>query len=62
MKLTREHSVRATVRNVGEMIAGVTRLQGEVMDGDEDQIVGGTDSAHYCSRVDDWFEKMIKSD
>ena len=61
-KLTREHSVRATVRNVGEMIAGVTRLQGEVMDGDEDQIVDGTDSAHYCSRVDDWFEKMIKSD
>ena len=61
-KLTRECSVRATVRNVGEMVAGVTRLHGEVMDGDEDQIVDGADSAHYCSRVDNWFEKMITSD
>ena len=54
----RESSARSTAREVGKMVAGVTRLKGDTMEGDEELLPNVDEGTHYCDRVDDWFEKV----
>ena len=52
----RVYSVRNTVKNVGKIVSGVTRLKGEAMDGDEDIRQPEDKSDHFCDIVDSWFD------
>lgn len=61
-KVKRPIQSRVSTRNVGKMVAGVTKVQGEVMEGDEDIAPGEADSEHFCSRIDKWFQSMISAD
>ena len=55
----REVSIRDTARNVGKMVASVTRLKGASMDGDEDASGGEKTNIEYGDRVDEWFDGVV---
>ena len=55
----RVYSVRDTVKNVGRVVSGVTRLEGEAMDGDEDVQQSKDESKHFCDRFDSWFDSLF---
>lgn len=55
----REIRVRHTVSEAGLMVAGVTLLKGDSMEGDEELQPEGDIDAHFCDRVDDWFDKIF---
>ena len=57
----RVYSVRDTVKNVGKIVSGVTRLKGEAMNGDEDAQQPEDESEHFCDRVDSWFDSLFSA-
>lgn len=52
----RDYSEKRSAHEVGQMVAGVTRLKGDIMEGDEELLGEDDVGGHFCDRADGWFE------
>ena len=55
----RDYSEKQSGREVGKMVAGVTQLKGDIMEGDEELLGEDDVGGHFYDRADGWFEGIF---